>query len=109
MGAQAGDEVLRVEALREYLVEEQQAGGIVSCKEIVRQPEIVFVIKNVQVPDDHVIGDVVAAEGHRLVEQGQRVAHRTVSLLGNDVQGVVADVDLFSSGYILHIADHVSH
>ena len=99
----------RVEALREDLVEEQQAGGIVSGKEVVRQPEIVFIIKNVQVLDHHIVGNVVAAEGYCLVEQGQSVAHRSVGFLGYDVQSVVADGDLLRSRYILHIAHHISN
>ena len=93
MRAQRQHEMQGVEAFRKDLVESQQSRRIIAGDEGVHQLEGVFVVQDVEVAHHVLILDIGAAERHRLVEDGQRVAHRTVGLLGDDVQGLVVDRD----------------
>ena len=93
MRAQRQHEMQGIEALRQDLVERQQRRGIVAGDEGIHQFERVLVIQDVQIAHDVLILDVCPAEGHRLVENRKRVAHRSVRLLGNDVQGLIIDPD----------------
>ena len=107
MGAQAADETLRVETFRENLVEGQHGVCVVACQEIISQPEVVFVIEDVQVLDDLLVGHFFPAEGDGLVEQCQGVAHGAVGFLGDDVHGVFAHRHTLFGCDALHVADHV--
>ena len=93
VGAQRGDEMQGVEALGEHLVEQQERLPVVSREEMVHQRETVFIVQDIEVADDVGIMDIAPAEGHRLVEDGQRVTHRPVGLHRDDMEGLVVDRD----------------
>ena len=107
MRAQAADETLCVEALREDLVEGEHRAGIVALQEVVGQAEIVIVVEHVQVLDHLFVRNLAAAEGDRLVEQREGVAHRAVGFLRDDVHGVLAHRNALFLSDGLHIAHHV--
>ena len=107
MRAQAADETLGVEAFAENLVEGAQGGGVVAGEEVVGQLEVVFVVEDAEVLDHLVVGHFLAAEGDRLVEEGEGVAHRAVGLLGDDVHRVFAHRHALLRRDGLHVADHV--
>ena len=107
MGAQGRDEMEGVEALGKHFVKGQEGLGVVPGEEIVHQGEAVFVVEDVEVADDVFVLHGGAAEGYRLVEDGQRVAHGPVGLHGDDVEGLVVDGHAFLDGDVAEVADDV--
>ena len=87
MVAHAVDKVLRLKALADDVVQDEQDVARVAVQDVVDNLEIVVIIQNIQVVDDIFIGDVFAREADHLVEDGERVAQGTVGLLRDDVQG----------------------
>ena len=61
--------------------------------------EIIVVVEHVEVVDDVLIGDVLAAEAHHLVKDGECVAQGAVGLLRDDIQGFGFGVDAFALGH----------
>ena len=88
-------EVQGVESLGQNLVQHQKSGGVVSGEEGIHQLETVFVVQDVQVADDVLVFHLRAAEGHRLVKDGEGVAHGTIGLGGYYVQGFVVNAHPF--------------
>ena len=84
-----------VEALGQNLIEGKERAGIVSHKEVLYQREREFVIQHIEVTDYVFIFSVLAAEGHRLVKDGESVTHGTIGLGGNDMERLVVNVDSF--------------
>ena len=70
MGSQSGDEMVAVEALVQYLVEQQQGIAHFVVQQDVCQAEIVLVIQHVEVFYHLLIGDVSSCEAGCLVEDG---------------------------------------
>ena len=100
-------EVQCVEAFGQNLVQDQKSGGIVSRQKGVHQFETVFVVQDIQVADDVLIFYLRAAEGHRLVKDGEGVAHGAVRLGGYYVQGFVVNGNPFLFRDAAQVAHHV--
>ena len=105
--AQGRDEMLGVEALGENLVKYQQRRGVIPREERVHETETVFVVKDIEIAHHVLTLDVRAAERDRLVKYGQRVTHGPVSLVGDDVHGLIVDGNPLLAGYIPEIPDYV--
>ena len=109
MPAERGDEILRVEALRENLVEGQQRSCVISRKRGIHNLEAVFVVEDIEVFQHVLVFDFSSAERHRLVEDGEGVAHGSVRLAGDDMQRFVVHSDpLFGRNHaqVLHDVRH---
>ena len=106
---QTRDEVLPLEPLRQNLVQRQHALRDFPFQEVVRQAEVVVVVKHVQVLDGLLIGDVAAAERRHLVEDAQRVSHTAVGLLSDDVQRRLLHLDAFLLRHMLQMTHDVVH
>ena len=109
MRAQRQHEMQGVETLREDLVESQQRRRVITCDEGVHQLEGVFIVKDVEVAHHVLILDIRTAESNRLVEDGQRVTHRPIGLLGDDVQGFIVDPDAFLLSDAAQVHDDIRH
>ena len=55
-------------------------------EKVIYESEIIVCIKDVEVGQSLLIGDVTTRETHHLVEDGQRIAHTSVCLLGYEVE-----------------------
>ena len=67
--------------------------------------EAMFIVEYIEVADYILVFHVIAAEGHRLVEDRERIPHRPVSLPRDYMQGLIVDVNIFLRRYrpeILH-------
>ena len=84
----------RIETLRKDIVEGQERLPVIPGQESVHKSERIVVIEYPKVLDDISIFDIGAAESDRLVEDGQRIAHRSVGLLGYYMEGFVIDADI---------------
>ena len=100
-------EVQGVEALRQNLVQGEESVSVVSAQEIIHHPETVFVVQDVEVADDVFVMDIGAAEGHRLVENGEGVAHGSIGLGSDYMEGFVVDGDSFLGGDAAKVPHHV--
>ena len=96
-----------VEPFGKNLVQHQEGGGIVPAEEGVHQFEAVFVVQDIEVADDVFILDIRAAESHRLVKNGEGVAHGAVCLGGDHVQGFIVNVHPFFLGDATEVPHHV--
>ena len=106
---QRRDEMQGVETFPEHLVEGGEGGPVVAGEEVIDQGETVFVVQDVEVPDDIGILDVGAAEGDGLVEDGEGVAHGAVGLGGDDMEGFVIDGDPFLRRDAAEVLHHVGN
>ena len=107
--AQRRHEMLRVEALGQDLVKGEQRRGIVPGQESIHQAETVFIVQHTQIADHVRIVDVRPAEGDRLVEEREGVAHGPVRLVGDHVQGLVIHRDPLLAGDAAQVAHDVRH
>ncbi len=73
MVAHAADEMLRLEAFADDVVQDEQDVACLATKDVVDDLEVIVVVEHVQVLDDVLVCDVLAAEAHHLVEDGERV------------------------------------
>ena len=96
-----------VEPFGKNLVQHQEGGGIVPAEEGVHQFEAVFVVQDVQVADNVLVFYLRAAEGHRLVKDGEGVTHGAVGLGGYYVQGFIVNVHPFFLGDATEVPHHV--
>ena len=87
MLCQTVDEELRVEAVFTNILVDEQCLWNVTFQERLVETEIVVVVEHVEVLDCALIGDIALARSRHLVEDGERVAHCAISLLGNHVEG----------------------
>ena len=64
-----------------------------------------LVVEDIEIADHILVFHVIAAEGHRLVENRERIPHCPVRLPGNYMQGLIVNVDILLRCYspeILH-------
>ena len=109
MGTEGSHEMECVEPFGKHLVESPQSRSIISPQEILDKGKTVLIIKDVQVPQHILIFHVGAAESHRLVEDGQRVPHRPVSLLAYYMEGLVVDLNSLLLCDGPQVPHHVGH
>ena len=81
----SGDEVMCIEPTRHDLVEQQHGSGNVAGQSLIRERKVCVVVEHVQLLGDGLVGQILASEGHELVEHRQRIAQRSVGLLSDDV------------------------
>ena len=109
MACHALNEILGVEALVDDLIQQQQHGVDVAGQNIFNHPEIVLIIKHIEVGDNVFVSNVVARETHHLVEDGKGVAQGSVGLLRYDVESLFLGVYTLFGGYILQMLGDVLH
>ena len=109
MRAQRRDEMLRIETLAEDLVEGEQRRSVIPRQQRIHQAETVLVVEHPERTDHVLVSDVRSAERDRLVEQGQRIAHRPVRLVGDHVERAVVHGDPLLGGDPLQIAHDIRH
>ena len=101
--------MLGVETFGEDLVEGEHRRGIIPRPESIHQPEGILVVQDIEIADHILIMDIRAAESHGLVEDGKRVAHGTVGLLGDDVERLIVDGDILLSGDVAEVLHDIGY
>ena len=86
MRTQRPNEMQRVESFCENLVEGLEAERIIARKKMLDERKTVLIIQHIEITDDVGIFHVRSAERHCLVKYRERVPHRPVCLVCNDVQ-----------------------
>ena len=108
MGTERRDEELCIETLGQHFVESEHSRSVVSLQEGIQKPERILAVEDIEITDDVLIFDVRTAECDCLVENGERITHRTVSLLGDYVQGRIVHIDSLLLGNVPEIAHYVA-
>ena len=67
---EASYDILPVKSFAQYIVQDQDGRPDVPGKHRIRQPEIIFVIQDVQVIDNSLIGNIPICKTDYLVEDG---------------------------------------
>ena len=80
-----------IETLGKDIIEPQQGRLMVAGKKILHKMEAMIIIQHIKIPEHIGILHIGAAKSHRLVKNGQSVAHGTIRLNGNDVQGLIVN------------------
>ena len=62
-----------------------------------------LIVQDIEVADHVLVFHVIAAEGHGLVENRERIPHRPVRLPGDYMQGLIVDVNVFLRRYLPEI------
>src|SRR3546814_5843542 len=88
MRTQATNKMASVEAVGQNLVEYKQCRSRIFLDNRIGKPEEIFVIEDVGVVDNRLIGHFLVREAYNLIKHRERVAQPTIRLLGNDVQPV---------------------
>ena len=109
MRCQASYDILPVKSFAQYIVQDQDGRPDISGKHCIRQPEIIFVIQDVQVIDNSLIGNIPICKTDYLVEDGQRVAHTTIRFLGNHIQGFRFSRHSFAGRYVFQMLHHIGN
>ena len=86
MRRQSGNKMTSVKAFIQYIIEKQQSITYLIFEETIRQAEIIFIIKNVQIINHTLIGDISSGETYNLIEDRQSITHTTVCLHSYHVQ-----------------------
>lgn len=105
--AEAGEEVLSAKSFTDYFLIQQQRMAQVSLSDKVQQAEIVVGIKDVEVFQHPVSGEVTLREVDQLVKDGESVAQATFGLGGNNFEGALLIVDAFVVGHKLEVPDDI--
>ena len=58
-----------------------------------------LIVQDIEVADYVLVFHVIAAEGHGLVENRERIPHRPVRLPGDYMQGLIVDVNVLLRRY----------
>ena len=98
-----------VEALDEYLVEQQERIADMACEGNVDETEIVVRVEHIEHLNGLLVADIIAAEGNELVKYTKRIAHTSVGLLCNHIECFFADIDAFEACHILEVSNGVGH
>ena len=106
---QCRDEMQRIEALGEHLVKSQQGRRVIPLQERIHQGKTIFIVQHIKIAQDILILHLCAAERDSLVEDGQRVTHRTVSLMRDHVQRLVVDGDVLTFCHHPEVLHDVLH
>lgn len=85
---EAGHEMLSVETSVNHLLVEQHRIADIAIAQIFHQTEIIIVVKDVEVFDAKLIGEVAAGEADHLVEDRERVAQTSFGFVGDDMQSL---------------------
>ncbi len=109
MRTQGCYEMQGIEALGQNFIEREHRRSIIPGKEILHEREGIFIIKDIQVLKNILIFNLSATEGHRLVENRQRVAHRSVSLHRDDMQRLIINADALFPGNIPQLLHDIVH
>ena len=107
VAGQGAHEMEGVEALGQDFVKGEEGLGVVAREEVLHQLEAVLVVQYSQVADNIFVFYRGAAEGHRLVKDGEGVAHGAIGLGGYLVQGFVVYGDAFLLGNAAKVFHHV--
>ena len=107
MRSKPRDKNTGIKALAEHLVEEEKRGRDIGLQSGGDNAEIVVGVKHIEHPDSLLIGDFVAAESHKLVEDRKRIAHSTVSLASHDIESLLLRRYTFLRSDILEIVNCV--
>ena len=109
MRSESRNEVISVEALLKYLVEDKKALAHTVLQEAVGQLEVVFIIEHVKVLYYTLIRHMSVGEAHHLVEDRQGIAHTTVGLLRYHVQSFGFSLDILTCSHMLQVLYYICH
>ena len=100
-------EVLGIEALGKHCIKNGQRSGPIAGKEIVHKRKAVLVVEHIEVAAHILSLDVITAERHCLIEDSERIPHRSVGLEGYDMQAFLVNFDAFLLCNERQIGDYI--
>ena len=109
MRRQSGNKVTSVKTFIQYIIEKQQCVAHLVFEEAIRQTEIIFIIKYVQIINHTLIGDISSGETNHLIEDRQCITHTTVRLHGYHVQRFRLCRDSFFRSNIRQMIHRIFH
>ena len=98
-----------VKAFIQNIIEKQQSITYLVFEETIRQTEIIFIIKNVQIINHTLIGDISSGKTYNLVEDRQSITHTTVCLHSYHVQCFRLRRDTFFRSNIRQMIHRIFH
>ena len=102
------DEQASVEAFVDDIVEQHHDIAHLIIIREVDDLEIVLGVEHIQILNHFLVGNVALTERGSLVEDGEGIAHTTVSLLGNHGKGLLLVGDTLLVGHMLQVVDGVT-
>ena len=107
MRRKGSHEMKGIEALCQDFVKREKRRRIISFKEGIHKGEAIFIIQHVQIAEDILIFHIRSAERHCLVEYGQGIAHRSVSLVSYHMKRLVIYRNTFAGCHHPEVPDYV--
>ena len=98
-----------IEPFGEYLIKNQESRGIVCRQKMVNHPEIVLIVKDVEIRDNLLIFYILAAKCDSLVKKCQCVTHRPICFLGQYMEGILLNLYTLFLRYIRKVPDHIRY
>ena len=109
MRRQSGYKMTSVKAFIQYIIENQQRITHFIFEKAIRQTEIIFIIKYIQIVNHTLIGDISSGETHHLIEDRQCIAHTTICFHGYHVQCFRLCCDSFFRSNIRKMIHRIFH
>ena len=109
MRRQSGNKVTSVKTFIQYIIEKQQCVTHLVFEEAIRQTEIIFIIKYIQIINHTLIGDISSGETNHLIEDRQSITHTTVRLHGYHIQRFRLCRDSFFRSNVRQMAHRIFH
>ena len=78
-----------IESFGQHLIKGEKSRRVISLQEGIHQRKAVLIVEHIQIAEDILIFHIGSAERDGLVEYCKGIAHRAISLMGNDMQRLV--------------------
>ena len=98
-----------IEAVVQYVVEEQQGIRYIVPEGTVHQLEVIVGVEDVEYRNRLLVGDRVSAESYQLIKDRQGITQSAVCFLRHHVQCLFADGDTFFGSNRLQVRDDILH
>ena len=98
-----------IETLLQHFVEEQHRLRHVALQGSLLHAEVVIRIQHIEHLNGLTVANRIAAEGHQLVKDTERITHTAVGFLRHDSQRLFLHRDTFLLSYILQMLDGIAN
>jgi len=103
------NEMLSVETFLNYIINYQQCISVITIPQTFHNPEIVFVIKYIEIFEYQFAADSTVAKVYHLIKHRQSITQGTIRFMRNDVQCFNIGCYSFTFRYIHQVFGDIIH
>ena len=107
MFSKSNQEMLSFKSFVDDIINRQEGPRNITFQYLVRDPEKIFIIKYIQIFKYGVVSQLVAGKTYKLIKNRQGIAHGSICLLGNNMQGIVFGSNIFHVGHMMKMPGNI--